>query len=104
MSSAKQIGSAILSGVIGAAVVVQALAGATVANAQAVAGIRVGPNQIFGALVNGESGKASPVIIRMGCGGPETPGRTGHPSSGQTVTVFLAASIAGEGNTGAHGR
>jgi hypothetical protein len=63
------------------------------------------PNQVFGAEVNGKSGKSGRVTIVMDCPGPLKKGQTGHPTSDQTVGVFLSASVAGTGtgNTGPHG-
>jgi hypothetical protein len=88
---------------LGALVAMQVLTG-TAAGAQPAGGGRIRPNQVFGALVNGENGVASPVVIQMACYGPEKPGQTGHPLKGQTVTVFLPVAVAGAfGNTGAHG-
>jgi hypothetical protein len=80
------------------------VAGAAAASAQAASGGRIRPNQVFGALVNGQNGQASPVEIQMACGGPLKPGETGHPLAGQTVTVFQPEAINGTfGNTGAYG-
>jgi len=85
-------------------VAIQSVVGAAAANAQAPGGVRIRPNQIFGALVNGKNGLSSPVAIQMACFGPEKPGQTGHPLAGQTVTVFLPVDVAGGfGNTGANG-
>jgi hypothetical protein len=62
----------------------------------------VGPHQVFGGLVNGLSGFASPAPIRMACFGAVHPGETGHPMSGQTVEVFRPEAIVGHfGYTGA---
>ena len=54
----------------------------------------VGPNQGFGGWVNGSSGRPSPAVIRMACLGPIQPGQTGHPMSGQSVTLFEHAATA----------
>ncbi|MGD0083154.1 MAG: hypothetical protein ABSD78_08150 [Acidimicrobiales bacterium] len=95
--------AAVLSG-LGALVAVQVVAGAAVVGAQSPGGGRIHPNQVFGALVNGENGAESPVEIQMACFGPLKPGETGHPIAGQTVTVFQPEAITGDfGNTGAHG-
>jgi len=48
----------------------------------------VGPNQYFGALVNGQNGVTGPATIRMACFGAVRPGQKGHPTAGQTVEVF----------------
>jgi hypothetical protein len=62
------------------------------------------PNQQFGALINGNNGAAGPVTIKMACFGPIRPGQTGHPMSGQTLTVFRPEAIRGTfGNTGPRG-
>lgn len=62
---------------------------------------KVGPHEIFGALVNGSGGVASPAPIRMACFGPLRPGETGHPMAGQTLEVFRPEAIVGSfGNTG----
>ncbi|MGO9196790.1 MAG: hypothetical protein ACLQK4_06650 [Acidimicrobiales bacterium] len=64
----------------------------------------IGPNQTFGALVNGKKGVSHPVPIQMACFGPVTPGETGHPMKGQTVRVFAPKGTKGPfGNTGANG-
>jgi hypothetical protein len=49
---------------------------------------KVGPNQYFGALVNGRNDVGGPVTIRMACFGAVRPGQKGHPMAGQTVEVF----------------
>ena len=49
---------------------------------------KVGPNQYFGALVNGKNDVGRPVTIRMACFGAVRPGQKGHPMGGQTVEVF----------------
>ena len=67
----------------------------TAASAQSVA--KVGPRQSFRALVNGRTGSAAPVVIRMGCAGPVLPGATGHPLAGQSVKVALGAATATDG-------
>jgi hypothetical protein len=85
-------------------VAMQVVAGAAVAGAQPPSGPRIRPNQVFGALVNGESGVSAPVAIQMACFGPLRPHTTGHPLAGQTVTVFLPVAItSASGNTGANG-
>jgi hypothetical protein len=54
------------------------------------ASVHVAPRQHFEALVNGSPGSPNPVVIRMGCFGAIRPGQTGHPMSGQTITVKQA--------------
>ena len=54
---------------------------------------KVGPNQVFGALVNGKNGVTTPAPIRMACFGPVRPGQRGHPMAGQTVEVFRPEAI-----------
>jgi hypothetical protein len=54
---------------------------------------RVGPNQVFAATVNGQSGVVTPAEIQMACFGPIRPGQTGHPLPGQTVEVFRPEAI-----------
>src|SRR5450631_1402292 len=62
---------------------------------------RVGPNQVFAATVNGQSGVVTPAEIQMACFGPIRPGQTGHPLPGQTVEVFRPeAIVAATGFTG----
>ena len=62
---------------------------------------KVGPNQMFRATVNGQSGVDTPAVIRMACVGPQLPGQTGHPLPGQSVDVFRSESIiAATGLTG----
>ena len=90
----------------GGALSVLAVTAASVASAGAAApGGRIGPKQEFGALVNGKTGRKSPVVIRMSCSRPVKSGQTGHPLRGQTVAVFRPEDIVGTfGNTGARGR
>lgn len=89
---------------IGFLVSTQCVVALTTAAAQAPGGGRIAPKQVFGALVNGKTGRASPVTIQMGCFGAEKPGQTGHPLKGQTLTVFRPEDIVGRfGDTGAHG-
>jgi hypothetical protein len=74
-----------------------------VVGAGASTGKKVGPDQYFGALVNGHNGVAAPALIQMACFGPIRPGETGHPMAGQTVEVVLPVSTAGSvGFTGAN--
>lgn len=46
--------------------------------------VPIGPNQVFQGLVNGVHDNAQ---ITMICPGPVVPGQTGHPASGQTISV-----------------
>lgn len=63
---------------------------------------KVGPNQVFGANINGSTGVTSPAPIQMACFGPLRPGETGHPMAGQTLEVFRPEAIVGHfGFTGA---
>ena len=55
----------------------------------------IGPNQHFIGLVNG--GNSQPQV-RVVCGGPVSPGRTGPVAGGQTMAVRQVAS--GSGYTG----
>jgi len=104
MLSTRRVRRAAVLGGLGVLVAVQVIAGAAVAGAQSPGGGRIRPNQVFGALVNGENGRSSPVEIQMACFGPLKPGETGHPLAGQTVAVFQPEDINGTfGNTGAYG-
>jgi len=49
---------------------------------------KVGANQYFGGIVNGNNGNTTPAPIHMACFGPVKPGQKGHPMAGQTVEVF----------------
>lgn len=55
---------------------------------------RIGPNQQFAGVVNGSAANATVYVI---CPGPITPGRTGHPRTGQGVQVVVNT---GSGFTG----
>lgn len=60
----------------------------TVTSLPAGAATRIGPQQYFTGVVNGTAGDTvSPIPVRMGCFGPLTPGETGHPLAGQTLSV-----------------
>lgn len=73
-----------------------ALATAPVANADVI--VPIGPNQFFQGLVNGVQDNAQ---ITVACPGPVSPGQTGHPVSGQTVSVTqVPASTNTSGYTG----
>lgn len=62
---------------------------------------KIGHNQYFEGLVNGQTGVTSPAVIQMACFGPIRPGQTGHPLAGQTVEVLLPEVIlASDGFTG----
>jgi hypothetical protein len=93
--------------VAGASTVIAVQAMTSIPGASAASpglGGRIRPNEVFGALVNGQNGKASPVAIQMACFGPLRPGETGHPMAGQTVTVFRPEDLPGTfGNTGPNG-
>ena len=74
------------------------------ASAASSAANTIGPNQYFGALVNGRNGVATPAPIQMACFGPLLPGHTGHPLAGQTIEVVRPVSTAGNlGFTDANG-
>jgi hypothetical protein len=104
MKSTRPVWRAVILGVLGALIATQVVVGAMAAAAQPPGGRKIGPNQQFGALVNGRNGLAAPVVIQMACFGPLKPGETGHPLAGQTVTVFRPEAIVGNfGNTGANG-
>jgi hypothetical protein len=63
--------------------------------------VKVGPHQVFGGLVNGQSGLRTPAPIHMACFGAVRPGQKGHPLKDQTVEVFRPEAIRGHfGNTG----
>lgn len=64
--------------------------------------VPVGPDQLFGGLVNGSNGNSAPAPIQTSCIGAITPGETGHPLPGQTVEVVLASTAGSstEGFTG----
>jgi hypothetical protein len=63
--------------------------------------VRIGPNQLFVGLVNGNSGMSSHAQILVACGGPVQPGETTHPLAHQRVDVTLAPSTAANvGDTG----
>ncbi|HTD51184.1 MAG TPA: hypothetical protein VK771_11320 [Acidimicrobiia bacterium] len=65
---------------------------------------KVGPHQVFGGLVNDQSGIGTPAPIHMACFGPVRPGEKGHPMAGQSVEVFRPEAIVGHfGYTGARG-
>ena len=65
---------------------------------------KIGPNQVFAGSVNGQTGFATPVVVRMACFGPIRPGQTGHPLAGQTLEVFRPEVIAARtGFTGPNG-
>jgi hypothetical protein len=88
----------ILLGLCAAAAVLLVLPGAS---ASAKGHAKVGPNQLFAATVNGQSGVTSPAVIRMACFGPVVAGQTGHPMAEQTVEVFRPeAIVAATGLTG----
>lgn len=105
MRNTKRIRGAIALSGVGLSMIVVTVASVSSAGAASPGGGRIGPKQEFGALVNGKTGRKSPVVIRMGCPGAVKAGQTGHPVRGQTVAVFRPEDIVGTfGNTGAHGR
>lgn len=59
----------------------------------------IGPHQWFSGQVNGVTANA---VITVGCVGPVLPGQTGHPVSGQSVSVVPApgAVTSNDGYTG----
>lgn len=63
--------------------------GAASATAQ---GLPIGPNQFFIGQVNGTHTNA---VIYVICPGPAFPGQTGHPESGQDVSVAQSAATTG---------
>lgn len=90
--------------VLGAAIVVVASAGATVAWAQGPATGPIRPHQPFVGLINGSDGIGGSVGINMACFGPVRPGQRGHPMAGQSVGIGQPEAIAGSfGNTGSKG-
>ncbi len=95
-------GSAALAGSLCVAGSLGVIAGAGASTTSTATSI--GPNQVFGALVNGKKGVTKPVTIWMACGGPVSTTSTGHPVGGQTVRVFEPKGTKGPlGNTGANG-
>jgi hypothetical protein len=61
-----------------------------VSAASAAVDTPIAPHQLFLGQVNGASTGA---VIKVGCFGPVTPGQTGHPVSGQSVSVTPALSV-----------
>ena len=72
--------------------------------APAGAASKIGPQQFFTGVVNGTAGNTvSPIPIEVGCFGPVTPGETGHPLGGQTLSVhqlFPPVATSSLGRTG----
>ena len=101
MRNTKRIRGAIALSGVGLSMIVVTVASVSSAGAASPGGGRIGPKQEFGALVNGKTGRKSPVVIRMGCPGAVKAGQTGHPVRGQTVPEDIVGTF---GNTGAHGR
>ena len=61
---------------------------ATVVAPPAGAANKIGPGQYFTGVINGTAGNTVvPIPIQMACFGPTTPGETGHPLGGQTLSV-----------------
>jgi len=52
--------------------------------------VPIGPNQYFAGLVNGTHNRP---VIYMICPGPTFPGQTGHPESGQNVSVTQTTAL-----------
>jgi hypothetical protein len=73
--------------------------GLSAGSAAAASPSMIGPHQLFIGFVNGS--RSTPTI-QMACFGPLFPGETGHPMSGQHVSVARTVDIPG-GNTGALG-
>ena len=72
--------------------------------APAGAASKIGPDQYFTGVINGTMGNTvSPIPIEMGCFGPVTPGETGHPMSGQTLSVHQMFPPIGTGSLGRTG-
>lgn len=61
---------------------------------------KIGHNQYFVGLVNGQNGLASPAVIKMACFGAIRPGQMGHPLAGQSVEVLQPEVIVTRGFTG----
>src|SRR4029077_18622181 len=59
---------------------------AVMADAVSAAGSAIEPKQHFTGTINGSVGRPHPATIRMACFGPISPGETGHPTSGPSVT------------------
>lgn len=86
MRLAKRTSTALL---VIAATATAMFGGATAATAQ---GLPIGPNQFFIGQVNGNHANA---VIYMVCPGPSFPGQTGHPESGQNVSVTQSSTTTG---------
>lgn len=91
MRLAKRISTALL---VIAATAMAMFGGASAAMAQVAP---IGPNQFFIGLVNGTHTNA---VIDVVCPGPAFPGQTGHPVSGQNVSVTQTSSATDSGFTG----
>jgi hypothetical protein len=104
MLSTTQVRRAAVVGGLGILLALQMVLGAAGAGAQTSAGGRIGPNQVFAALVNGHGGTSTaPIVIREACV-TSLDGTICHALKGQTVSVREAASISkADGNTGANG-
>ncbi|WUH89068.1 hypothetical protein OG900_02260 [Streptomyces sp. NBC_00433] len=75
-------------GTVAALALLGGTAGMTSAGAATASPLPIGPGQTFVGQVNGVTIGA---VIKVGCFGPVTPSSTGHPLSGQTVSVQLIA-------------
>nr|WSX74602.1 hypothetical protein OH826_12425 [Streptomyces sp. NBC_00899] len=78
-------------GTVAALAVLAGTVGLSSAGAAAVSPLPIGPGQTFVGQVNGATIDA---VIKVGCFGPVTPTSTGHPVSGQTVSVQLVSGTA----------
>src|ERR1700676_2461291 len=84
--------------------VVSLSAGAAMAAAAPPNQGKIGPNQIFVGLVNGQSGISRHAQVRVACPGPVVPGETTHPLAHQPLEVDQPEVInANFGNTGRFG-
>ena len=90
MRLAKRTSTALL---VIAAIAAAMFGGTTAATAQ---NVPIGPNQFFIGQVTGSHANA---VIHMVCPGPSSPGQTGHPASGQNVSVTQSSATT-DGFTG----
>lgn len=75
-------------GTVAALAVLAGSVGLSSAGAAQISPLPIGPGQTFVGKVNGVTIGA---VIQVGCFGPVSPTSTGHPVSGQTVSVQLIA-------------
>ncbi len=78
-------------------------AGTGVAGAQIPQGGKVAPGQQFVGLVNGGTGVAKPVAVKVFCAGAIRPGERGHVVGDQPLEVVRPEAVANTGNTGSAG-